>query len=185
MSRIILFNMMTVDGLFEGLNKELDWHNVDSEFNDFAIEQLNNASLIIFGRVTYEMMASYWPTKAAVIDDPVVAGKMNAIPKIVFSGTLKKAEWNNTKLFRGDPVKECKSLKEKYDKDIYIFGSANLAAALKHGGVIDEYRIIINPVILGNGNALFKPSRERLRLKLINTKRFNSGNVLLCYEPEK
>jgi dihydrofolate reductase len=185
MSKLILFNMMTVDGFFEGLNRELDWHKVDDDFNEFAIEQLNNASLLIFGRVTYELMASYWPAEGAIADDPVIASKMNSLPKIVFSETLKKAEWNNTRLVKDDPVKECRRLKDKYDKDIYVFGSANLAAELKHEGVIDEYRIIISPIILGNGNPLFKPSRNKLKLKLIRTKTFRNGNVLLCYEPDQ
>ena len=185
MARLILFNMMTVDGFFEGMNREIDWHNVDGDFNEFAIEQLNNASLLIFGRVTYELMASYWPTPEAVKDDPVVAGKMNSLGKIVFSNTLKKADWNNTRLIKGDPVKECNALKAKHDKDIYIFGSANLAAALRNEGVIDEYRMIVNPLILGNGNVLFKPSRKRLSLRLIRSRIFNNGNVLLCYEPVK
>lgn len=185
MGKIILFNMMSVDGYFEGLNKEIDWHNVDREFNEFAIEQLNSASLLIFGRVTYELMAGYWPSSAALSDDPLIAGKMNTMKKIVFSRTLNKADWKNTKLIKGDPVKECKMLKQKYEKDIFLFGSANLASVLRNEGVIDQYRIMINPVLLGVGSVLFKPSMKRLNLKLINTKTFSSGNVLLYYEPVK
>jgi dihydrofolate reductase len=177
--------MMTIDGYFEGLNKEIDWHNVDGEFNEFAIDQLNNASLLIFGRVTYELMAGYWPTPNAITDDPIVAEKMNSIPKMVFSTTLKKTDWNNTRLIKEDPGKVCSKLKEKNDRDIYIFGSANLASILKNEGLIDEYRIMVNPILLGNGNALFKPSRKKLNLKLTMVKTFLSGNVLLCYEPVK
>ena len=81
MSKMILFNMMSIDGFFEGSNKEIDWHNVDNEFNDFAIEQLNKASLLIFGRLTYELMASHWPSPSARSNDPIVAEKMNSIPK--------------------------------------------------------------------------------------------------------
>lgn len=177
--------MMSVDGFFEGLNKEIDWHNVDDEFNDFAIEQLGNAALLIFGRVTYKLMADYWPTPDAIKNDSVVAEKMNSIRKIVFSRTLEKADWNNTTLIREDPAKECRRLKERNERDIYLFGSANLAAALRNAGVIDEYRIMLNPVILGNGSALFKPSLTRLKLKLTNSRTFKSGNVLLYYEPVK
>ena len=177
--------MMTLDGFFEGRNKEIDWHKVDNEFNDFAIEQLSTASVLIFGRVTYELMAGYWPTQAALSDDPVVAKKMNSIPKIVFSRTLDRAGWNNTRLVRDDNKKECAKLKQQSGKDIFIFGSASLAATFKELGLIDEYRIMISPILLGQGNSLFKPSEKRLELRLIKTKIFRSGNVLLCYEPGK
>ena len=100
MRKVILFNMVTLDGFFEGPNREINWHHVDEEFNEFAIDQLDSADGLLFGRVTYEMMASYWPTPAARTNDPIVAGKMNALPKFVFSRTLKKAEWNNTKLVK-------------------------------------------------------------------------------------
>ena len=183
MSKIILFNMMTLDGFFEGPNREIDWHNVDNEFNEFAIEQLNNASVLIFGRITYELMAGYWPTSDALSDDPVVAEKMNSLPKIVFSKTLNNPGWNNTRLVRGDPEKVCRELKEKNDKDIFIFGSAGLASKFMHLGLIDEYRIMINPLILGNGKPLFKQSGDRFLLKLIKSRKFRSGNVLLYYEP--
>lgn len=177
--------MITVDGFFEGPNKEIDWHNVDSEFNDFAVEQLNNASCLIFGRLTYQLMENYWPTPAALSDDPVVAQKMNSIAKIVFTRTLDKTEWNNTRLVKGDIELECEKLKLENEKDIFIFGSANLATSFKKLDLIDEYRIIINPIILGRGNPLFKPADEPLKLKLIRIRPFISGNVLLYYEPKR
>jgi dihydrofolate reductase len=181
MSKIILFNMISIDGFFEGPEKELDWHNVDAEFNEFAIEQLGSASAIIFGRVTYEMMAAYWTSTSAFKDDPVVADKMNSLPKIVFSKSLSWAKWNNTTVYRGDPEYECKRLKLQSDKDLYIFGSANLASTLMSSGLIDEYRIMINPVILGKGNPFFKSSDTSQSLKLIKTRTFRSGNILLYY----
>jgi dihydrofolate reductase len=182
---MILFNMMTIDGFFEGLNKEIDWHNVDNEFNDFAIEQLTSASFLIFGRLTYELMAGYWPTPDALSNDPLVAERMNSIPKIVFSKTLDKTTWNNTRLIKENIGQECKKLKQRHDKDIFIFGSANLALTFRNLDLIDEYRIMVNPVILGQGNTLFKPAKERLKLKLIKTRSFISGNVLLYYEPDR
>jgi dihydrofolate reductase len=175
---------MTIDGFFEGPDREIDWHNVDNEFNDFAIEQLDNASALIFGRVTYELMASYWPSPDVLSNDPVVAGKMNSIQKIVFSKTLNKVGWINTRLVKGNPEEECRKLKQLNDKDIFIFGSANLVSTFLNPGLIDEYRIMINPVILGQGNPLFKPSSDRLQLRLIKARTFKSGNVLLYYEPK-
>lgn len=179
--KLILFNLMTLDGFFEGPNHEIDWHNVDGEFNEFAIEQLDTADGLLFGRVTYELMASYWPTEAAKTDDPIVAAKMNAISKFVFSRTLHRAEWNNTRLVKENVAEQVSKLKQQPGKDLFIFGSADLAASLAKDGLIDEYRIILNPIILGSGNALFKGVKDRLELKLIKTRIFRSGNVLLYY----
>lgn len=182
--KLFMFNLMTLDGYFEGLNHDISWHNVDEEFNEFAIDQLDEIGILLFGRVTYQLMASYWPTENGIKDDPVVAGKMNSLPKIVFSRTLKKADWNNTELIRDDVEDKISSLKRESGKEIAILGSANLAASLIRAGLIDEYRIMVNPVILGSGVPLFKSLDENLRLKLVKTKTFKSGNVLLYYVPE-
>jgi dihydrofolate reductase len=177
--------MVTLDGYFEGPNRELDWHNVDDEFNQFAIEQLNTTDLLLFGRVTYEMMASYWPTEHAVTNDPIVADKMNCLPKIVFSRTLNKAGWNNTRLLNDNIAETISALKLQPGKDIAIFGSSDLVVTLIQMDLIDEYRIIVNPVVLGSGKPLFKGIHEMLNLKLLKTKTFNSGNILLYYQPTK
>ena len=184
MPKVILFNMMTLDGFFSGPNGEIDWHNVDEEFNEFAIDQLNSAGGLIFGRVTYQGMASYWPTPDGIKDDPIVAGKMNSITKMVVSRTLDKAEWNNTRLVKDGATAEIAKLKAQPGKDWFIFGSANLAASLTQNGLIDEYRVIVNPVILGSGVPLFSGLHEPLHLKLANSRTFRSGNVLLCYQPD-
>ncbi len=97
MRKVILANLVSVDGYFEGPNRELDWHNVDAEFNEPAEESLNSADILLFGRITYQLMASYWPTEEAIKNDLIIAKKMNGSAKIVFSKTLKKAEWENTK----------------------------------------------------------------------------------------
>jgi dihydrofolate reductase len=183
MKKIILFNMVTLDGFFEGPDKEIDWHNVDEEFNDFAIDQLDEASVLIFGRITYELMAGYWPTSDALKNDPAVAEKMNSLPKVVFSNMLVRADWNNTVLKKGNIFETINDLKETHDKDIFIFGSGNLAMTLTNLNLIDEYRLMLNPVLLGRGNPLFSSLAERLKLRLINSRVFRSGNVLLCYEP--
>ena len=185
MRKVILFNMVTLDGFFEGPNGEIDWHNADEEFNEFAVDQVNAADGLIFGRVTYELMASYWPTPAAQADDPIVEKKMNTMPKIVFSRTLDKVEWNNTRLVKGDAVKEISQLKQEPGKDLLIFGSADLASNLTNLGLIDEYRIMVNPVVLGKGKPLFKDIKGKLNLRLLRTRNFSNGNVLLYYEPVK
>ena len=160
MRKLILFNLVTLDGFFEGPNKEIDWHNVDNEFNDFAIEQLDTTDTLIFGRVTYQLMAGYWSTPVAIENDPIVAGMMNSLSKIIFSKTLKTAEWNNTKLIMDNVGGEILKLKNQPGKEIFIFGSADLSATLTQLSLIDEFRLMINPVILGRGNPLFKGSEK-------------------------
>lgn len=183
MRNLILFNMISLDGFFEGPNNELDWHNVDEEFNNFAEQQLNSADCLIFGRNTYELMTSYWSSDEAEKDDPVIAKKMNSISKIVFSKTLEKVYWNNTTLVNKNAVEEITKLKQQDGKDLLIFGSADLTASLFRNNLIDELRIIVNPVVLGSGKPLFKNVDKRHYLELIKTKNFNSGNVLLYYKP--
>jgi dihydrofolate reductase len=184
MRTLYLFDMMTLDGFFEGPAKgEIDWHNVDAEFNEFAIDQLNATDLLLFGRVTYEGMASYWPTPAAMEDDPLVADKMNSFPKIVFSRSLEKASWNNTRLIKNNIVEEVLDLKRQPGKDIALFGSADLASTFTSQGLIDEYRIMVNPIVLGKGTPLFRGTDNKLKLELLKARPFKSGNVLLCYQP--
>lgn len=184
MRKVFLFNMTTLDGFFKGPNQDISWHNVDEEFNEFAIEQLNEIGTLLFGRVTYQVMASYWPTEFAISNDPAVAGLMNSLPKIVFSRTLDQAEWNNSRLVKENVAEEVLKLKQQSGKDIAIFGSSDLAVTLAKHGLIDEYRIIVNPVFLGSGTSLLKGIKDRLKLKLLKAKTFESGNVLLYYAPE-
>jgi dihydrofolate reductase len=184
MGKVIAFNMATLDGFFAGPDGEIDWHHVDEEFNEFAIAQLNSAGGLLFGRVTYQGMAGYWPTDVAIKNDPVVADKMNTLPKIVFSRTLEKVDWNNTRQVKGNIPEEISKLKQQPGKDWLLFGSADLASTLMNYGLIDEYRVMVNPVVLGSGKPLFKGVKDRLELKLASAKTFRNGNVLLCYQPD-
>ena len=185
MRKLFSFNMVTLDGYFEGPNHEIDWHNVDGEFNEFAIEQTGAVDMLLFGRVTYQLMASYWPTPDAIKNDPIVADLMNRLPKIVFSRTLEKVEWNNTRLVKDHVAEEIVKLKQQPGKDLALFGSANLMSTLTQLDLIDEHRIMVNPVILGGGNPLFKRTNDTLSLKLVKTRVFGNGNVLLCYQPDR
>ena len=182
MGKIVAFDMVTVDGFFEGPDRDISWHNVDQEFNEFAIQQLNSVDLLLFGRITYEMMASYWPGPAAIQDDPVVAKLMNSKPKIVFSRTLDGAVWNNTRLIKTNISRELSELRKKSGKELIIFGSANLTASLADLGLVDEYRIMVNPVILGKGRSLFEGFKQKTIMKLLTVRTFSNGNVLLCYQ---
>lgn len=182
MRRLIFQMMVSIDGFFEGSNQELDWHLVDGEFNVYAADLLDNVDLLIFGRRTYQGMADYWPTPAAIENDPVIAQRMNSIAKLVFSTTLKKAGWNNARLSKGNVVEEITRLKREPGKDIAIFGSSDLALSLIPARLIDEFRIFVNPVVLGDGKTLFKGIKDRISLKLLRTRVFRSGLVLLCYK---
>ena len=184
MRKVLFFMMVTLDGFFEGPNHSIDWHNVDEEFNTFANAQLDSVDMLLFGRITYELMAAYWPTPSAAKDDPEIAKKMNQTPKIVFSRTLKSATWQNTRLIKENIAEEISKLKAEPGKDLILFGSSNLSVTLIQSGLIDEFRIMVNPVVLGKGTTLFNGIRERLNLRLLTTQTFHSGNVLLYYQPE-
>ena len=181
MRKLFSFNMMTLDGFFEGANQDIDWHNADKEFNEFAIEQTSSVDTILFGRVTYQLMASYWPTETATSADPIVADLMNRLSKIVFSRTLVSVDWNNTRLINENAQKEIQNLKMQQGKDMAIFGSATLISSIMD--VIDEHRVMVNPILLSRGIPLFKGTGDRMKLKLVNTRIFGSGNVLLSYAP--
>lgn len=178
MRRVIVSNLMSLDGFFESSEKKLDWFTPDEDFFAYAREMLGSVDLILFGRLTYEHMAAYWPF--APKDE--IADKMNNLPKIVFSRTLQKVEWNNSRLVKGAMAEEVSKLKQQPGKDMVLLGSATIASALLQLGLIDEYRVIISPILIGSGNPLFKGIRERLKLKLQNVKLLSSGTVVLYYQ---
>jgi dihydrofolate reductase len=185
MRKVIFFMLTSLDGYFEGPNKDINWHNVDEEFNEFAIQQTGEFGMLLFGRTTYELMASYWPSEDAKRNDPVVAGQMNTLPKLVFSKTLEKVEWENTRLVKDNFVEAISKLKNEAGKDLAIFGSSDLAVTFIEHGLIDEFRIMVNPIVLGGGKPLFQGIKSKLDLKLIRTRTFKSGNVLLDYDLRK
>jgi dihydrofolate reductase len=183
MRKILAFLVVTVDGYYEGPNGEFDWPVVDEEFNEFGLQQLEEVDTLLFGRVTYEGMASYWPTPAAEQDDPRVAAKMNTLPKLVVSRTLDRTDWANTRIVKDDVAAELTRLKQQPGKDIAIFGSSELVVSLLGMGLVDELRIMVHPVILGAGKSLFRTAPERLHLQLVEARPFRSGSVLLTYRP--
>jgi dihydrofolate reductase len=185
MRKIKSFLLTSLDGYFEGQKPwEIDWHNVDDEFNELAIQQLDASDYLVFGRATYQGMAQYWPSEEAVKDDPLVASRMNSSAKIVVSRTLEDADvaWANTRLIR-DP-RELAPLKEESGKDLLVLGSSVLTTTLMELGLLDELGIMVNPVILGAGNSLSSSASRRIALKLLRTREFGNGNVLLTYEPQ-
>ena len=178
MRKLFVSNLMSLDGFFETENHELNFFVIDEEFLAYAREMLHSVDTILFGRLTYEHMAAYWPS--APKDE--IADQMNDLSKIVFSKTLAKAEWNNSRVVNGDIADQVAKLKQQPGKDMVILGSAKLASYLLERGLVDEYRVIINPVLLGRGNPMFRGITQRLTLKLGSTRLLGSGVVILYYQ---
>ncbi len=179
MSKLIMWNLVTLDGFFEGPGTwDIDFHETvwGEELERFSLEQLRNAGLLLFGRVTYQGMANYWPSATGEI-----AELMNSVPKMVFSRTLDRAEWTNTELVSANAAERVAQLKEQPGRDILIFGSSNLASTLTESRLIDEYRIAVAPLLLGGGNPLFKPSSHQIKLRLLEARPLTTGGVILRY----
>jgi dihydrofolate reductase len=186
MRKIKVFNNISLDGYFVDGNGDMSWAHQgmdDPDFRAFVQDNASNADgELLFGRVTYEMMASYWPTEFAAANDPVVAATMNEIGKIAFSNSLDRADWNNTRLVGGDAVTVVRELKSEVGGDIVIFGSGRLVAPLAAAGLIDEYQFVVVPVVLGSGRTLFEGVSGSIALRLTQTRAFGNGNVVLWYE---
>ena len=186
MQKLSVFNQVSLDGYFTGENGDLSWAhkpNDDAEWNAFVEGNASGGGTLLFGRVTYEMMASYWPTPMASQNNPVVADRMNSGRKVVFSQTLDNASWSNTRLIKGDLAAEVRKLKEEPGEGLVILGSGSIVSQLAGTGLIDEYQVIVNPVVLGTGRTMFAGTEHKVNLKLTKSRTFGNGNVLLCYVP--
>lgn len=179
--------MVSLDGYFEGPNHDLSWHNVDREFNDFAIKQLKETDTLLFGRRTYQLMERFWPSEAGRRDDPDVAEAMNNMPKIVFSIKLKEVRetkyWKNIRLIKNNIKEELLKLKKMKGKNMVVLASSNLCVSLLNMGLLDEIRLMVNPVVIGRGTTLFAGLNKKIKTKLIKTRIFGNGNVLFYYHP--
>lgn len=184
MRKIFVFLMATLDGYHETTAGDLSWHNVDAEFLDFAAAQLDEADTLLFGRKTYEHMAAFWPTEAGQRGDPAVASRMNGFDKIVVSRTLTDSAWGPVTVLSDDVAAQLARIKEQPDKDIALLGSSDLAASLLGTGVIDEIRIMVNPVTLGAGHPVLAGG-DPTTLELLGVRQFGSGNILLTYRPSQ
>ena|SRR5436190_1875376 len=185
MRKLIVFNNVTLDGYFTGKDGDLSWahlRNDDAEFNEFVADNASGGGQLLLGRITYELMASYWPTPNAIKNDPVVAEGMNSMSKVVFSRTLDQASWSNTKLVKGNLASEVRKMKQESGEGMTILGSGSIVSQLTAEDLIDEYQVVVNPVVLGKGRTMFDGIEEKLSLKLTKTRSFGSGKVFLCYE---
>ena len=184
MRKLTVFNFLTLNGFYKGPNEDISWHNHGSEEGEYAAQGAQSESVLVFGRKTYQMMAGFWPTAEAQKRAPAVADGMNKSEKIVFSKTLTKAEWHNSKLITGNLVDEIKKIKQSPGNDLTILGSGSIVAQLSDAGLIDQYQFMLDPVVLGDGTSIFQGISKKINLELVNTKAFKSGVVLQVYQPK-
>ena len=186
MRKIIAVEWLSLDGYFSGPKGETDWFFMDEGTGKYLSNLFRTIDTIVLGQVTYEMFAAYWPKPDPADGNPQeLTDFMNNSRKIVFSKSLKKAEWNNSVLMKEINVAEINKLKQGSGKDIVIFGSGSIVSQFTKLKLIDEYQFLINPVFLGNGKTLFKSEEAKTKLKLYDTKKFENGNIMLHYEMEK
>jgi dihydrofolate reductase len=185
MRKLVLFMHLSLDGYAADLNGEMDFLSYDEELEQYADELVKTVGSPVYGRTTYQLMESYWPT---VLTKPNAskhsrehAQWVENVPKIVFSKTLNEVTWNNTRLIKNNIAEEVKKLKQQPGKDLAIFGSPGLATTFMNMGLIDEYKLTVHPVILGNGMSVFKNNTTKNSLKLLDAKTLRSGVVTLHY----
>jgi dihydrofolate reductase len=186
MRKLVLFMHMSLDGFAGGPQGELNFLTYDEELAQYAAELVKTVGSPVYGRTTYQMMESYWPTVLTKSDAPKHAQEhaqwVENIPKIVFSRTLNEVTWNNTRLIKDNVADAVNKLKQESGKDLVIFGSPGLSTTLIKEGLIDEYKLTIHPVILGNGLSVFKNNTAKSKLKLLDAKTLKSGVVTAHYE---
>ena len=184
MRRLIVFNSVTLDGYFTGPSGDMSWaHKSDPEWDAYVAGNTHGESVLLFGRVTYDMMASFWPTPHAAKAFPEVAKKMNKTDKLVFSRTMKKAPWQNTRIVNGDIADQVSKLKSEPGPGMTILGSGTIVAQLTDANLIDEYQVVVCPVVLGAGRTMFDGVKEMVKLRLTSSRAFKNGNLLTVYEP--
>ena len=186
MRRLSVFNHVSVDGYFTDASGNMTWAHQgsdDPEFQEFSQSNAGGEGELLFGRVTYEMMAGFWPSAVAKQMMPEVAEGMNRMRKTVFSRKLGDVSWNNTRLLKGNLVSEVRNLKSETGPDIVFLGSGSIVGQLAVEGLIDTYQVIVNPIVLGKGRTLFEGVAEKLTLKVTGSRTFKNGKVLICYEP--
>ncbi|HEY9064113.1 MAG TPA: dihydrofolate reductase family protein [Burkholderiaceae bacterium] len=183
MSKLVVFNSISLDGYFTDAQGDMGWaHRSDPEWDEFIGGNARQGATLLFGRVTYEQMASFWPTPAALQMAPDVARGMNEAPKVVFSRSLRRAAWSNTRVVNAAMPESVRALKRDKRSDLVVLGSGNVVSQLAEEGLVDAYQMVLVPVVLGAGRTLFEGVRQRFDLQLVRSQPFRNGNVVLWYE---
>jgi dihydrofolate reductase len=183
MRRLIVFNQISLDGYIADAKGDMSWaHKDDPEWTAFSSENAGGNGVLLFGRVTYDLMAGFWPTPAALQSMPAVAEGMNRMQKVVFSRKMKKATWQNTTLVKKDIVSAVTKMKSARGPGMVILGSGSIVSQLTEAGLIDEYQMIVNPIVLGKGKTMFEGVKKKVTLRLTRTRPFTNGNVGLWYD---
>lgn len=186
MRRLVLFMHVSLDGFVAGPNGEMNWIKVDEEIFDYVGDRISGADTALYGRVTYEMMEGYWPTAAdqpnASKHDKEHAAWYKRVDKVVLSRTMEGKQLPNTIIVSNDIEHRVKALKQQAGKEIIIFGSPSAAHSLMQYGLVDEYWVFVNPMLLGKGIPLFKNIQQATELKLVTCKTFGNGVVCLHYQ---
>jgi dihydrofolate reductase len=188
MRSLIVFNSISLDGYFTDRKGQMNWARnpaSDPEWDAFVAGNASGGGMLVFGRVTYELMAGYWPTPPAARNNPIVAERMNNLPKVVFSRTLKEAAWTNSRLVKDGLAEEIRALKTGSGPGMAILGSGSIVSQLTRDRLIDEYQFVVTPFVLGGGRTMFEGIPSPLDLKLTATRVFSNGNVVLTYKPVK
>jgi dihydrofolate reductase len=184
MRKILVFNNVSLDGLFSDRDGGVGWAKRDGdELTEYVKQSRGDIATYLFGKSTYQMFASFWPTPAGKAANPYFAKILGEGQKIVFSKSLKKADWENTVIEPAADAQTIDKLKASKGGDCLIFGSGSLVRDLTQQGLIDEYQLVLNPVILGSGRPLFGPLPKSVELRLLEAKPFKNGTVLLRYRP--
>jgi dihydrofolate reductase len=181
-----MFNNISLDGYFSGPGGELDWAHrsaADPEFDAFVAGNASGGGTLLLGRKTYDLMVQWWPTPQAMATMPEVAAGMNRMSKVVASRTMQRAEWSNTTVLRGELIEEVRRMKAESGAGMTILGSGSLVAQLAPAGLIDELQIVVVPVVLGKGRTMFEGVGAALDLRLVRSRVFPQGKVLLVYQP--
>ena len=188
MRKLDVFNQISLDGYFTDANGDMSWAHrgsdrPDPEWDEFGNRNASGGGVLLFGRVTYELMAGFWPTPAAYDAQPIIAKQMNELPKIVFSHTLDKVTGENTTLINNDLEEKIRRLKAEDGPGMVVMGSGTIVSQLARADLVDSYQFVVVPVVLGAGRTLFEGIEGRFEMERTDTRAFANGNVVVTYRP--
>ncbi|AKP50901.1 dihydrofolate reductase family protein [Cyclobacterium amurskyense] len=184
MAKLTSFTFISLNGFYKGINEDINWHQHGGEEAQYSVESLKSNDTLLFGRVTYEMMKSFWPTQMAYDSFPEVADGMNNSEKIVVSKTLESTDWKNTQIINENLIDRIAELKKTSNKNITLLGSGKILAQLMNANLVDEYQIMIDPIFIEKGEPILDNLKNNIKLELTKSKVFKSGTILLYYKPK-